>query len=162
MPMNLIRTLTIGVSAVAMLAGAANAQGQGKNKTKPGKADSAVEKIEREADESRGERDVERVTGEDRANQAQERSAEHRRDGEHRQDDEVRPNGQAPQDRAAEHRQNGDHAADGEAVSADARDRAGPLDEGEAVSKGKSAKDMESAKGKGKKRGWWGRLFGRD
>ena len=73
---------------------------------------------------------------------------------------EQRPIREAPQDRSAEHRQDGDRRRDGTDASANANDRGGPPKDGEVVSDGKSEKDLENAKGKGKKRGWWGRLFG--
>jgi len=155
MSKRLIISSALAAATVAFTAGSAIADQQNKP-DRPAQAERGQERAEaaRDAAEARVE-DAQAI-----AEDAQDAAEEARERAEEQADEHAEDAREAAESAADEHRNDAEHRADGEAVAAEARERGGPPEDGEPVSQGRAEKNPEEAKGKGKKRGWFGRLFG--
>ncbi len=144
--------------SASTLAFAQPPEGKGKNKVKDKKewvkkkkdrADDARETAEDQAERAREDAEERAERAKEDSQEAKERSYEHRQDEDHRVD--GRERAKEAKERSYEHRRDGENRADNER---------GRSDE-EYKSRGKSEKDIANAKGKGKKKGWFGRTWDR-
>ena len=161
MSKRLIMSTALAAATVAFAAGSAVADQQNKP-NKPAQAERGQERAQAARDAAEARAEDAQVIAED----AQDAAEEARERAEEQADERAEDAREAAESAAdehrndGEHRQDAEHRADGEAVAAEARERGGPPEDGEAVSQGRAEKNPEEAKGNGKKRGWFGRLFG--